>query len=217
MTLSNVNNLCAVSKQFPSVRSVRHFLSTDSLSSTGTVRYLTHADSAVDPSCQRATKAPLADFADEGCHDGDTHTSLTTSSMIIALHFVCVRSSISARSGLPRTHSSKASAALRRAARKLQQQQLGKRCVPLHTTRPSNSLLLLHLSLFLHALFYRLPRARLSIALGKRYVHRRTVHRVSDLPQTRVDLRRHSRFRRVSSFTHYNHLADRRHHSAKLR
>ena len=39
------------------------------MTSTGTVRYLTHADSAVDLSCQRATKAPFAEFADEGSHD----------------------------------------------------------------------------------------------------------------------------------------------------
>ena len=34
--------------------------------------------------------------------------------------------------------------------------------------------------------------------------------------RTDVDLRRHSRFRRVSSFSHYNDLADRQHYSAKL-
>ena len=44
------------------------------MTSTGTVRYLTHADSAVDPSCQRATKAPFAEFADEGCRDVVTVT-----------------------------------------------------------------------------------------------------------------------------------------------
>ena len=34
------------------------------------------------------------------------------------------------------------------------------------------------------------------------------------LLRTGVDLRRHSRFRRVSSFSHYNDLADRQHYSA---
>ena len=93
------------------------------------------------------------------------------------------------------------------------------RFLPTNPPFKPNSLLYLislPLSLFLHPLFHHLPRARLCTALGKRMC---TVVRFTQsliLLRTGVDLRRHSRFRRVSSFSHYNDLADRQHYSAKL-
>ena len=92
----------------------------------------------------------------------------------------------------------------------------GKRCVFCPPTRPSIPAFFFHLLLLSSLSVSSSPRARLCIALGKRMC---TVVRFTQsliFLRTDVDLRRHSRFRRVSSFSHYNDLADRQHYSAKL-